>query len=78
MSQIIKTKQCIPTRQELQRQMVEAERWRAETKKMAALLKRARDDLERKAGEMATLRAQNITWSADNRQKRTEAGATFV
>ena len=61
--------------QELQRQMVESERWRAEASKMGALLKTARADLGAKSAEMATLRAQNITWSSDNRQKRAEARA---
>ena len=33
---------------ELQRQMVEAERWRAQTRKMEALLKKAKAELGRK------------------------------
>ena len=55
---------------ELQRQMVEAERWRAETKKMATQLKKARDEVGRRGREMQTIRAQNVTWSTDNKQRR--------
>ena len=57
---------------ELQRQMVEAERWRAETQKLTALLKKSQHELGRKGEEMSKLRAQNITWSLDNKQRRTE------
>ena len=55
---------------ELQRQMVEAERWRAETKRMASQLKKARDEVGKRGKEMQTMRAQNVTWSSDNRQRR--------
>jgi len=55
---------------ELQRQMVEAERWRAESKRMATQLKKARDEVGRRGKEMQTMRAQNITWSSDNKARR--------
>ena len=55
---------------ELQRQMVEAERWRAETKRMGVQLKRAREEMSKRTKEMSTMRAQNVTWSTDNKQRR--------
>lgn len=55
---------------ELQRQMVEAERWRAESKRMAVQLRKARDEVGRRGKEMQTMRAQNVTWSSDNQQRR--------
>ena len=60
---------------ELQRQMVESERWRAETKKMGVSLKKARGELQGRAREMATMRAQNVTWSSDNKQRRSQVEA---
>lgn len=60
---------------ELERQMVEAERWRAETQRLAALLKRSQHEIGRKGDEMSKLRAQTITWSADNKAKRSELRA---
>ena len=57
---------------ELQRQMVEAERWRAETKKVAVQLKKARDEMGRKHQETATMRAQNVVFASDNKTKRDE------
>ena len=55
---------------ELQRQMVEAERWRAETKRMAYQLKKARDEVGKRSKEMNQMRAQNVHWSADNKSRR--------
>ena len=60
---------------ELQRQMVEAERWRAETKKMGAQLRKARDEVARRAKETTQMRAQNVTWSSDNKQRRVQVQA---
>jgi len=60
---------------ELQRQMVEAERWRAETKKMGAQLRKARDEVARRAKEATQMRAQNVTWSSDNKQRRVQVQA---
>ena len=55
---------------ELQRQMVEAERWRAETKRMAYQLKRDRDEVGKRSKEMGHMRAQTVHWSADNKSRR--------
>ena len=49
-------------------------RWRAETNKLHAMLKKAQGEMGRKGEEMSKLRAQNITWSSDNKQRRAEAG----
>ena len=38
------------------------------------MLKKAQGEMGRKGEEMSKLRAQNITWSSDNKQRRTEAG----
>ena len=87
---------------ELQRQLVEAERWRAETKRMASQLRKAHDEVgngrtaempqsrfavaprwcalcaraaqvSKRSGDMQVMRAQNVTWSNDNRLRREQA-----
>jgi len=55
---------------ELQRQMVEAERWRTETKRISVQLSKAREEMGRKTREISTMRAQSVTWSSHSKQQR--------
>merc|ERR1719409_143510 len=55
--------------------MVEAERWRAETKRAAAQLKKAKDEVGRRGKEMQTMRAQNVTWANNNKARREAVAA---
>ena len=58
---------------EMQRYMVEAERWRAETKRLSVQLRKARDEVGRRGKEAQTMRAQNVTWASDNKARREQA-----
>lgn len=50
-------------------------RWRAETNKLHATLKKSQGEVGRRGEEMSTLRAQSITWASENKARRAEVGS---